>query len=463
MTIYRSIHTKIGLQLLAQAAATGTQIHLTHIAVGDGGGYPITPDVEMTELVRERFRTKVNRIYQDPENANKFTAEVIIPVTEGGFIMREIGVFDSNGHLVIVGNIPDTQKPTIQEGAYTDTVYRVPFMVVNAETVEQKIDPNVVQATQSWIINTVTPAYLFPGGTTGQVLKKTSNEDGDTYWADPADANVFVDCIEEEQQLATGQTIVTFSYVTTTGLAIYINGERISNKTGVNGWQATSAKDILLGKTYAAGSIILGVQNDPLGSAPYPLAQSKNLEDIENKSLARSNLDVFSKSETRANGIQPGAIVYFAMNKAPTGYLKANGAAVSRTAYADLFAEIGIQYGAGDNVSTFNLPDGRAEFIRGFDDGRGIDAGRVFGSKQSQQVQKHKHVSFGEAYPTQLWPFGSSTKLNKMGSNGGLDYDNRYFYTNDGTDVDDAKPNAAGVIGEETRPRNIAWLCCIKY
>ena len=202
-----------------------------------------------------------------------------------------------------------------------------------------------------------------------------------------ADANVFVDCLEEEQQLAANQTIVTFSHVTTTGLAIYIDGERISNKTGANGWQATSATDILLGKSYPAGSVILGVQNDPLGSAPYPLAQSQNLADLKNKTLARTNLGVFSKEETRANGLQPGAIVYFAMNKAPIGYLKANGAAVSRTAYAELFAEIGTLYGAGDGVTTFNLPDGRAEFIRGLDDGRGIDAGRAIGSKQSQQVQ----------------------------------------------------------------------------
>lgn len=460
---YKTLHTKLGLQLLAQAEATGSQIRLTHFAVGDGAGYPIIPNANMTGLVRERFRATVNRVYQDPENDNKFTVEIIIPVSVGGFVMREIGVFDSNGNLFIVGNIPDTQKPVASDGSYTDTVYRIPFMVSNAETVQLNIDPNVVIATHSWILNTLTPAYLFPGGTTGQVLKKLSNEDGETVWADPADANVFVDCLEEEQQLAANQTIATFSHVTTTGLAIYIDGERISNKTGANGWQATSATDILLGKSYPAGSVILGVQNDPLGSAPYPLAQSQNLADIKNKTLARTNLGVFSKEEARANGLQPGAIVYFAMNKAPIGYLKANGAAVSRTAYAELFAEIGTLYGAGDGVTTFNLPDGRAEFIRGLDDGRGIDAGRAIGSRQSQQVQKHKHLSFGEAYPTQIWPFGSSTKTDKMGSNGGLDYDNRYFYTNDGTDVDDATPNAAGVIGDETRPRNLALLCCIKY
>ncbi|WEI10075.1 phage tail protein [Acinetobacter soli] len=460
---YRTLHTKLGLQLLAQAEATGSQIRLTHFAVGDGAGYPIIPNADMTGLIRERFRATVNRVYQDPENDNKFTVEIIIPVSVGGFVMREIGVFDSNGNLVIVGNIPDTQKPVASDGSYTDTIYRIPFMVSNAETVQLNIDPNVVIATHSWILNTLTPAYLFPGGTTGQVLKKSSNEDGKTYWADPADANVFVDCVEEEQQLAANQTIVTFSHVTTTGLAIYIDGERISNKTGADGWQATSATDILLGKSYPADSIILGVQNDPLGSAPYPLSQNQNFADILNKPLARENLNVFSKDEVKQNGLPAGTVVHFCRNTAPAGFLKANGAAVSRATYSDLFAVIGVLFGNGDGVNTFNLPDLRGEFIRCWDDGWSIDPYRLLGSKQAQQVQKHKHVSFGEAYPNQLWPFGSSNKLNKMGSNGGLDYDNRYFYTNDGTDTDDATPNASGVIGNETRPRNMALLACIKY
>lgn len=460
---YKSIHTKIGLQLLAQAESTGSQIRLTHFAVGDGDGYPIIPDSNMTSLVRERYRTTINRVYQDPQNENLFTAEVIIPVTVGGFVMREIGVFDSNGNLIIIGNIPDTNKPTAEEGTYTDTVYRIPFVVSNSETVELKIDPNVVQATHSWVINTLTSAFLLPGGTTGQVLKKASNKDGHTYWADPASNNVFVTSIEEQQLLVENQTEVTFSNVTSSGLAVYVDGIRIPNKDGIDGWRVKNQTTIKLGQSDPANSKILGVQNEPLGSYPYPLAQNQNLADIFDKPLARENLNVFSKDETKQNGLPAGTVIHFSRNTAPAGFLKANGAAVSRATYSDLFAVIGILFGSGDGVSTFNLPDLRGEFIRCWDDGWCIDPYRLLGSKQAQQVQKHKHVSFGEAYPNQLWPFGSSTKLNKMGSNGGLDFDNRYFYTNDGTDTDDATPNASGVIGNETRPRNMALLACIKY
>ena len=89
--------------------------------------------------------------------------------------------------------------------------------------------------------------------------------------------------------------------------------------------------------------------------------------------------------------VPSGTVLYFAGSRAPAGWLKANGAAVSRTAYAALFAAIGTTYGAGDFLNTFNLPDLRGEFIRGWDDGRGVDAGRVFGSAQAHALQSHQH------------------------------------------------------------------------
>ena len=88
-----------------------------------------------------------------------------------------------------------------------------------------------------------------------------------------------------------------------------------------------------------------------------------------------------------------GAVQAFAREAPPTGWLKANGAAVSRSAYADLFAAIGTRFGAGDGSTTFNLPDLRAEFIRGVDDGRGIDAGRGFGSAQDSENKSHNHTA----------------------------------------------------------------------
>jgi phage-related tail fiber protein len=85
------------------------------------------------------------------------------------------------------------------------------------------------------------------------------------------------------------------------------------------------------------------------------------------------------------NPINAGTIAYLGMSTAPTGWIKANGAAISRSTYADLFAAIGTTYGSGDGSTTFNIPDLRGQFPRGWDDGRGVDSGRSFASSQSSQ------------------------------------------------------------------------------
>lgn len=456
----KSIHTAVGLQLMAEAEGTGTQIRLTHMAVGDGNGNPVTPSESQTQLVRERFRATVNRVYQDPEEPRMFTAELIIPATEGGFTLREVGVFDSNGNLFIVGNLPDTYKPTDADGAYSDTVIRVAFMVTNASIVELKIDPNVVVATQSWIINNINPAVLFPGGTTGQILRKKSNADGDTEWADPAVANVVVDVIEELQTLANAQTTVAWATVNNTGLAVYIEGVRIPENATADGWQvdpATPNTQIILGKSYPAGTRILGVQNEPLGSIPFPLEASKNLGDVPDSAAARANLGVYSKDESDAAG-QPGAVVAFARNTAPTGWLKANGAAVSRTAYARLFAAIGTTFGVGDGFNTFNLPDLRGEFVRGWADNGTVDSGRVFGSKQGDAIRNITGTITGITNYK-----GTRSGALDITQNTGIDFLNGGNAFGPNTMTFDASKSPGVQTASENRPRNVALLYCIKF
>lgn len=88
-----------------------------------------------------------------------------------------------------------------------------------------------------------------------------------------------------------------------------------------------------------------------------------------------------------------GAIQLFAMGTVPTGWLECNGSAVSRTTYANLFAAIGETYGAGNGTTTFNLPDLRGQFVRGWDNGRGVDPGRAVGSQQNSANQAHTHTA----------------------------------------------------------------------
>lgn len=144
----------------------------------------------------------------------------------------------------------------------------------------------------------------------------------------------------------------------------------------------------------------------------------------------------------------PGSVSAFAMNSAPTGWLKANGAAISRTTYADLFTAIGTTFGTGDGSTTFNLPDLRGEFVRGWDDSRGVDSGRVFGSSQLDQLQ------------------GFKVQMERGGSASGVGASTGSAPTgvfNTSTSPITDGVNGTPRTGTETRSRNIALLLCIKF
>lgn len=152
-----------------------------------------------------------------------------------------------------------------------------------------------------------------------------------------------------------------------------------------------------------------------------------------------------------SDGVYVGQVAYFRRTTAPSGYLKANGAAVSRTTYARLFAEIGTSEGPGDGFSTFNLPDLRGEFLRGWDDGSGVDAGRLIGTWQAAQSNTLAEVGRGLTDET-----AESVLVPENGDWSG------YLLSGD----EGAPPNFQHrfrLSGADTRPRNKAWLACIKY
>ena len=137
-----------------------------------------------------------------------------------------------------------------------------------------------------------------------------------------------------------------------------------------------------------------------------------------------------------------GSVVYFPSLTLPAGYLKANGAAISRSTYASLFAVIGITYGSGDGSTTFNLPDLRGEFIRRYDDGRNVDSGRVLGSAQAESLKSHNHNMNIAIVGVAAGGTGIEKPSTSNNPIGGI-------------------VNDSG--GTETRPRNIALVACIKY
>lgn len=99
----------------------------------------------------------------------------------------------------------------------------------------------------------------------------------------------------------------------------------------------------------------------------------------------------FAANLAAAQVVLPGSLMMWPRSTPPSGWIKRNGAAVSRTTYSALFSVIGTTFGAGDGSTTFNLPDDRAIFERGWDDSRGVDVGRTFGSEQGSQNLSHTH------------------------------------------------------------------------
>lgn len=144
------------------------------------------------------------------------------------------------------------------------------------------------------------------------------------------------------------------------------------------------------------------------------------------------------------NGVPAGTVIYYAKSTPPAGFLKANGAQVSRSTYAALFAAIGTTFGIGDGSTTFNLPDLRGEFIRGIDEWRGLDPdyGRGIGSLQGDSIRSHTHTMHLLDNNTNDQPFPAAGT-----------YSGGYQNT--------ATTDATG--GPETRPHNMALLACIKY
>ena len=165
---------------------------------------------------------------------------------------------------------------------------------------------------------------------------------------------------------------------------------------------------------------------------------------------------------TGKNNIMPtGCVMLFANASVPTGWAKCNGAAVSRTSstYSDLFLAIGTIYGSGDGVNTFNLPDLRGEFVRGWDDGRGVDTGRAIGSHQDQQLEKHKHIASNNDCQSYSGVNGVGTgTYNTWCDTSGVVTNNLAALTGDGSHTEQTAK-----LGQETRPRNTAMMYCIKH
>ncbi|EPD8555422.1 tail fiber protein [Escherichia coli] len=150
-TKFYTLLTDIGAAKLASAAALGVPLKITHMAVGDGGGVLPTPDAKQTALVNEKRRAALNMLYIDQQNSSQIIAEQVIPENEGGWWIREVGLFDESGALIAVGNCPESYKPQLAEGSGRTQTVRMVLITSSTDNITLKIDPAVVLATRKYV------------------------------------------------------------------------------------------------------------------------------------------------------------------------------------------------------------------------------------------------------------------------------------------------------------------------
>ncbi len=295
---FQTIITNLGAAKIAAAIQGGGVVNLSHMALGDGGGNVTIPDANQSGLVREVYRAELNHLTRSPANPNYVIAEMVVPSETGGWSIREVGLYDNGGSLIAVGNFPETYKPQLSEGSARDLVVRFIMEVSTNAIIALQIDPAVVLATRQWVAENFSLAILLPGGTTGQILRKKSNQPGDVEWYDPASGlNFLVDIVEENQNLAGSQTVVDLSIATMVSTAVYVDGIRLRN----DGTQYTIENDtrITLATPAVGGEKITFVQNEPAGAAEF-LRTGSNLAELsspEKSAAARSNLGVETPSQ----------------------------------------------------------------------------------------------------------------------------------------------------------------------
>jgi microcystin-dependent protein len=208
-----------------------------------------------------------------------------------------------------------------------------------------------------------------------------------------------------------------------------------------------------------------GVDSAKLGAIEAGATADQTKADIEGLGIAASSItgDLPAISGASLTDLPPGSptgsVVAFASSTPPTGWLKANGAAISRSSYPDLFSAISTLFGVGDGSTTFQIPDMRGKFIRSWDDGRGVDVSRAFGSDQADAIRN----IIGAATVGKAWYSQTSTGSGAFSSTtAGTPHSFSSYatsgYFNLNFNASNSVPTAA-----DNRPTNVALLYCIKY
>ncbi|HDP8158052.1 TPA: phage tail protein, partial [Escherichia coli] len=311
------------------------------------------PDPAQTKLINQKRIAPLNLLSVDPNNQSQIIAEQIIPENEGGFWIREIGLYDDEGVLIAVANCPETYKPQLQEGSGRTQTIRMILVVTNTEAITLKIDPSVVLATRKYVDDEVLELKLYVDD---QMRNHIAAQDPHTQYAQKHNPTFTGEPKAPTPAAGNNTTRIATTAFVQAAITALING-------------APATLDTL--KEIAAA-----INNDPKFSTTINNALSgkqpldETLTHLSGKDVA-GLLAYLGLGEGSA--LPVGAPVPWPSETPPTGWLKCNGAAFSAEEYPEL----------AKAYPTNKLPDLRGEFIRGWDDSRGIDTGRSLLSGQA--------------------------------------------------------------------------------
>ncbi|CTR89228.1 phage tail protein [Escherichia coli] len=432
MTVkYYAILTNQGAARLANATMLGSKLNLTQMAVGDANGVLPTPDPAQTKLINQKRIAPLNLLSVDPNNQSQIIAEQIIPENEGGFWIREIGLYDDEGVLIAVANCPETYKPQLQEGSGRTQTIRMILVVTNTEAITLKIDPSVVLATRKYVDDEVLELRLYVDD---QMRNHIAAQDPHTQYAQKHNPT-FTGEPKAPTPAAGNNTkrIATTEFVQAAITAL-ING-------------APATLDTL--KEIAAA-----INNDPKFSTTINNALSgkqpldETLTHLSGKDIA-GLLAYLGLGEGSA--LPAGVPVPWPSATPPTGWLKCNGAAFSAVEYPKL----------AKAYPTNKLPDLRGEFIRGWDDGRGADSGRgLLSFQKATLVESFGLVRSSTTGSYRLVTRPTETVSDNTSNYMTTDYDSREGLYSPATAYPSIElpPTGAGAgAGFRVRPRNIAF------
>ncbi|NJW93673.1 phage tail protein [Escherichia coli] len=495
-TKFYTLLTDIGAAKLASAAALGVPLKITHMAVGDGGGVLPTPDAKQTALVNEKRRAALNMLYIDPQNSSQIIAEQVIPENEGGWWIREVGLFDESGALIAVGNCPESYKPQLAEGSGRTQTVRMVLITSSTDNITLKIDPAVVLATRKYVDDKALELKVYADD---QMAKHLAAPDPHSQYA-PKASPTFTGTPKAPTPAAGDNTtqVATTAFVQA-ALTALINGapatldtlKEIAAAINNDPKFSTTINNALALKAPLSSPALTGTPTAPtaaqsvnntqiattafvksaiaemVGSAPAALDTLNELAAAlgNDPNFATTMLNALAGKQPLDNTLTKlsgkdvaGLLAYLGLGEGsalpvgvpvpwpsatpPTGWLKCNGAAFSAEEYPEL-AKV---------YPTNKLPDLRGEFIRGWDDGRGVDAGRQLLSSQGDAIRNIEGFAdggIGMSFDAIRGAFyDAGTRSARMPNN-----------TTTIDKTDDLGFDASRVVptANENRPRNIAF------